>query len=207
MVMLAAMVRAQPPRQSDAVVFENEYLRARVHTLNTTGHFRSSADVPQVIYCLGSVAVARDDGSTGRCARDEALFLDSGWVDLKADRDARPEVLIAQIKQRSGDAFVERPDAAARAAPDVYRRLLENDVVQVMRVAIRPGQRTAMHWHAGNDFQYPLTSARTRSTFVDGTTQQVDHVARVPRWVGDASEHILENVGSTEAVEILIEIK
>src|SRR5579864_3476545 len=204
MLLLAGTPRGQPPRQSDTVALENEYIRARVHTLNTVGHFRSSADVPQVIYCLGSVAVARDDGSTRRCIRDEALFLDSGWVDLRADREARPEVLIAEIKQPPRDGFVERPDAAAKVAPDVYRLLLDNDVVQVLRIGIRPGQRTAMHWLPGNELEYPLTSARTRYTFVDGTTQQVEHLARVPRWTTDANEHILENVGSTDARAILI---
>jgi hypothetical protein len=206
-LVLAATVRIQPPRQSDAVVFENEFMRVRVHTLNTTGHFRSPADVPQVIYCLGSVVVAHDDGSAGRCVRDDVLYLDSGWVDLKADRDARPEVLVAEIKQSSGDPSVDRQDAAAKVAPGVYGLLFENEVVRVIRVGIRPGQRTAMHWHAGDDFRYPLTSARTRYTFVDGSIQDVEQLARVPRWTGEASEHILENVGSTEALAILIEVK
>jgi hypothetical protein len=206
-LVLAATLRAQPPRQSDAVVFENEFIRVRVHTLNTTGHFRSPADAPQVIYCLGSVVVAHDDGSTRRCVRDDVVYLDSGWVDLKAERDARPEVLVAEIKQRSGDPYVDRLDAAAKVAPDVYRLLFENEVVQVMRVGIRPGQRTAMHWHAGDDFLYPLTSALTRYTFVDGSMQDVEHLARVPRWTGESSEHVLENVGSTEALAILIEVK
>jgi hypothetical protein len=207
MLLVAATVGAQPPRQSDAVVFENEYIRARIHTLNTVEHFHSSADVPQVIYCLGSVTVWRDDGSTGECARDQVLFLASGWVDLKAERDARPEVLIAEIKQPAGDVFVDRRDAATKVAPEVYRLLLDNDVVQVTKIDIRPGQRTAMHWHAGNDFRYPLTSARTRYTFVDGSAQQVESLARIPRWTADASEHILENIGSTEALTVLIEVK
>ncbi|MBZ5556019.1 MAG: hypothetical protein LAO77_01960 [Acidobacteriia bacterium] len=76
-----------------------------------------------------------------------------------------------------------------------------------MSVDIKPGQRTNMHWHAGYDFRYPLTTARTRWTTPDGLAIGVDLTARVPHWTAEETEHILENVGTTERVSILIELK
>jgi hypothetical protein len=197
----------QVPRQYDAAVFENEFLRVHVVTLNTVGHFRANAGVPQVIYCLGALSAIRDDGSTEPCARDQAIFVSSGALDLRADGDARPEVLVAEIKQRPTGFFLARQDDAVKAAADVYHLLLENETVRVMRIALTAGQRTKTHWLAGRDFIYPLTSARTRLTFADGNQLTVEMRARLPRWTADETRYAVENVGATDEVALVIELK
>jgi hypothetical protein len=198
---------AQPPRQIDAVVLENQFLRVHLVTLNDVNHFRSTVDGAQVLYCLGSFMVLRDDGSLERCTRGRVLFGASGTIDFRADGDPRPDMLIAEIKQPPAGGFLVRADDATRVAPDIYKVLLDNDTVRVLSVLIRPGQRTKMHSHPGYALRYPLTTAKTRSTAPDGLAIEVDLMARVPRWTVEESEHILENAGTTESVTILIELK
>jgi hypothetical protein len=205
--LLLAGAAAQPPRQIDAPLLDNAFLRVHLVTLNDVNHFRSTTDGAQVLYCLGSFVVLREDGSLERCTRGGVLFAASGTIDFRADGDPRPDMLIAEIKQPPAGGFVVPSDDATRVAPDIYKVLLDNGTVRVMRVDIRPGQRTKMHRHPGYDLRYPLTTAKTRSTAPDGRAVDIDMLARVPRWTAEESEHVLENVGTTESLTILIELK
>jgi len=205
LLMLLALV--QPPRQIDALLLENQFVRVHLVTLNDVNHFRSTTDAAQVLYCLGSFMVLRDDGSLERCTRGHVLFAASGTIDFRADGDARPDMLIAEIKLPPAGGFVARADDATRVAPDIYKVLLDNDTVRVMSVQIKPGQRAKMHRHPGYALRYPLTTAKTRATTPDGLVIDMDLRARVPRWTVEESEHTLENVGTTESDTILIELK
>jgi hypothetical protein len=204
---LHAALAAQPPRQIDALLLENQFLRVHLVTLNDVNHFRSTTDAAQVLYCLGSFMVLRDDGTLERCTRGHVLFAASGTIDFRADGDPRPDMLIAEIRLPPAGGFIVRADDATRVAPDVYKVLLDNDTVRVMSVQIRPGQRTKMHRHPGYAFRCPLTTAKTRSTTPDGLAIDMNLMARVPRWTVEESEHTLENVGSTDSFSILLELK
>jgi hypothetical protein len=197
----------QPPRQIDATLLDNAFLRVHLVTLNDVNHFRSTTDGAQVLYCLGSFMVLRDDGSLERCTRGHVLFAGSGTIDFRADGDLRPDMLIAEIKQPPAGGFAPAPDDAAIVAPDIYKVVLDNATVRVMTVNIKPGQRTRMHRHPGYDLRFPLTTAKTRWTTPEGRAIDVDLTARVPRWTVEESEHVLENVGTTESVTVLIELK
>jgi hypothetical protein len=207
MLLTLLLTAAQPPRQIDALLLENQFLRVHLVTLNDVNHFRSATDTAQVLYCLGSFMVLRDDGSLERCARGHALFAASGTIDFRADGDARPDMLIAEIKLPPAGGFGVRTDDATIIAPDIYKVLLDNDTVRVMSVQIKPGQRAKMHWQPGYALRYPLTTAKTRLTTPTGLVIDMDLTARVPRWTADESEHTLENVGTTDSVTVLIELK
>lgn len=198
----------QAPRQFDAALVENEFLRAHLVTLNLVGHYRTVPDTPQVVYCLGSFAVSRDNGSRRRCMKDQLLFVDRGdQVELRADVEPRPDLLIVELKQPPTGQYVLLQEDAVNAAPEAYRLLFENNAVRALRMTLAPGQKTRMHWHPGGDFLFPLTTAKTRSTLSDGTAVTIDLQARLPRWTASASRHILENTGTTDAVAIVIELK
>jgi hypothetical protein len=205
----AASTAQPPPRQIDAPVLENSFLRAHIVTLNTVEHYRSIVDGPQVVYCLGSFAVARSGGeerAIERCRPNQLVFHSSGWLDFKADGDARPEMLIVEIKHRpAGDFFVTRDDAT-RVAPDVYRVVLENEAVRVVEVHLEALRRTASYRQVGRTLEWPLTSARVRVTRT-GATQNLAVVAREPRWTADAMEQAVENTGMNDLRAILIELK
>jgi hypothetical protein len=199
-----------PPRQIDAPLLENPFLRAHVVTLNIVEHYRSTVDGPQVVYCLGAFAVARsgdEDRGIERCRPRQLVFHASGWLDFKADGDARPELLIVEIKHRpAGDFFVTRDDAT-RVAPDVYRILLDNEAVRVVEVHLEALRRTAPYRQVGRTLEWPLTSAKIRVTRTGARAQDLALVARQPRWTADAIEQAVENVGMNDLRGILIEIK
>jgi hypothetical protein len=196
------------PRQMDATLVENEYLRAHLVTLNLIGHYRTVADTPQIVYCLGTFVVSRDNGSRRRCARDQALFVDRGdQIELRADVEPRPDLLVVELKQPPTGQYVLLQEDAVNAAADVYKLLFENTYVRVFRVTLASGQRTKMHWHPGGDLLVPLTTAHTRSVLPDGEARAIDLQARIPRWTAAATRHALENTGTTEAVAILVELK
>ena len=209
MVTVAALVAtAQSPRQMDATLLENEYLRAHLVTLNLIGHYRTVADTPQVVYCLGTFTVSRDNGARRRCAKDQVLFVDRGdQIELRAAVEPRPDLFVVELKQPPTGQYVLLQEDAVNAAADVYQLLFENAAVRVFRMTIGPGQKTRIHWHPGGDLLFPLTTAKTRSTLPDGTDAAIDLQARVPRWTAAATRHILENTGTTEALAILIELK
>ena len=206
LLLLASLL--QTPRQYDAALLENEFLRAHLVTLNLVGHYRTVADTPQVVYCLGTFTVSRDNGSRRRCDKDQLLFVDRGdQIELRADVEPRPDLLVVELKQPPTGQFVLLQEDAVNAAPEVYHLLFENTSIRAFRLTLAPGQKTKIHWHPGGDFLFPLTTAKTRTTLGDGTSLTVDLQARVARWSAAASRHILENVGTTEAVGIVIELK
>jgi beta-alanine degradation protein BauB len=205
-VLLAAL--AQTPRQYDAALFENEYLRAHLVTLNLVGHYRTVADTPQIVYCLGTFSVSRDSGARRRCAKDQVLFVDRGdQIELRADVEPRPDLLVVELKQPVTGQYVLLQEDATNAAPEVYRLLFENRLLRVLRMTLGPGQKTRMHWHPGGDFLFPLTTATTRAILPDGGSSTISLQARVPRWTAAATRHVLENSGPTEAVALLVELK
>jgi hypothetical protein len=206
LLMAAALVQA--PRQYDAALFENEYIRAHLVTLNLIGHYRTAADTPQVVFCLGSFLVSRDNGSRRRCTNEQLLFIDRGdQIELRADVEPRPDLLVIELKQPPTGEFLLIQEDAVNAASDAYQMLFENRSMRIIRMTLARGQRTKMHWHPGGDFLFPLTTSALRSTAPDGSALRLDLQARIPRWTGAATRHATENVGATEAVAMIFEVK
>jgi hypothetical protein len=208
-ILFAALpAAAQTPRQYDARVFENEWLRVHLVALNTIGHYRTEPGAPQVLYCLGALRVAADDEARGDCPAGTALFVDADdRLELRAASDPRPELLVAELKQRPSGDYVARTDAADRAAAGAYRLLVDNDAVRVMSITLPPHQRTPPHWLAGRDFLYPLASSAVRVIPAAGPPQTLQWQARAPRWTAGESRYALENAGATTAVALLVEVK
>lgn len=205
---LALGALGQIPRQADVNLVENEYLRAHLVTLNVVGHYRTAADIPQIVYCLGTFIVSRDNGSRRRCAKDQVLFVDRGdQIELRADVEPRPDLFVVELKQPPTGQFVLLQEDAVNAAPEVYKLLFENGMVRVFLMTLDRGQRTRMHWQPGGDLLFPLTTAQLRSQLPDDSTRTIELRARVPRWTPAATRHVLENSGSTQAVAVLVEVK
>ncbi len=94
---------------------------------------------------------------------------------------------------------------AAKVAPESYKVLLENDRVRVLEYRIKPGKKAAMHSHPDN-LVYFLTPEKYKFTFPDGKTIDREAKAGEVLFV-EAGTHAYENVGSTEAHGLLIELK
>jgi beta-alanine degradation protein BauB len=98
----------------------------------------------------------------------------------------------------------EWPDPAIAAA-DVYKLLLENDRVRVFDVRFKPGQKAVMHRHPDHII-YVLSDGKLKLTLPDGTSQEIPLKAGQTLWIG-AGPHATENVGTTEAHNLAIELK
>ena len=98
----------------------------------------------------------------------------------------------------------EWPDPAI-AAKDVYKLVMENDRVRVFDVRFKPGQKAVMHRHPDH-VVYILVDGKFKITLPDGNSQEFPLKAGQALWMG-AGPHATENVGTTEAHNLVVELK
>ena len=94
---------------------------------------------------------------------------------------------------------------AISVAPHAYKAVLETDRVRVRESRMAPGDRTEMHSHP-ELIAIAMVPGRFRFTNADAKPMEVDVPAGVPMHF-PAVEHETENIGDTEAVVLLIELK
>jgi len=82
---------------------------------------------------------------------------------------------------------------------------LDNDRVRVLEWRLKPGEREKMHSHP-DGIVIVLADATLKNTAPDGTSTTNTLVNGDVRWRG-AMSHALENVGSTEAHALAVELK
>lgn len=83
--------------------------------------------------------------------------------------------------------------------------LLENDRVRVQEHFLKPGQKIAMHSHPDKVI-YAINDWKVRETLPDGTSRIVEGKAGTAKW-GKATQHAIENIGTTDVRNIVIELK
>ena len=94
---------------------------------------------------------------------------------------------------------------AVKVAPHVYKVMLENEQVRVLETRMKPGDKTDMHFHPAvvacsvNGGKYKFTSP-------DGQSMEVELEAGQALYL-DPVEHSTENVGTTEGLVLLVELK
>jgi len=98
----------------------------------------------------------------------------------------------------------EWPDAL-HGASNVYKLVLENDRIRVLDVKFKPGEKAVMHRHPDH-VVYVLTDGTLKLSLPDGTSQQFQLKAGQAMWIG-AGPHATENVGKTEAHNLVVELK
>ena len=89
--------------------------------------------------------------------------------------------------------------------PDFFKVLLENERVRVIDDMVPAGAKVAMHSHP-EYVVYPLSSYRMKFTLPDGTTRIVDVQEGTARY-SPGIVHAEENIGTTDAHALLVEIK
>jgi len=83
--------------------------------------------------------------------------------------------------------------------------LLENSRVRVQEHYLKPGQKIAMHSHPDKVI-IAINDWKVRETLADGTTRVVEGKAGTAKW-GPATRHAVENIGTTEVRNIVVELK
>lgn len=92
-----------------------------------------------------------------------------------------------------------------KLSPQYYKVLVDNDEVRVLEFRFKPGDKEPMHSHA-RGFVYALTDAKLKITFPDGKTEETAMKTGEARW-RDPITHAVENIGTTEAQVIAVELK
>jgi hypothetical protein len=92
-----------------------------------------------------------------------------------------------------------------KAVDPSMKVLLENDRVRVQEHFVKVGETIAMHSHPDKVI-YALNDWKVREILLDGTTRVVEGKAGTARW-GNATQHAVENIGTTEVRNIVIELK
>ena len=94
---------------------------------------------------------------------------------------------------------------AAKAAPNVYKPVFENDRLRLLEVRMKPGDESAMHFHP-NYLVYALEGGRVKLTAASGESAEIDINAGDTMW-REAEEHSALNTGDSELVALFVELK
>ena len=92
-----------------------------------------------------------------------------------------------------------------KVSPQYYRVRFENERVRVLEYHLKPGEKEATHSHPAG-VVYVLSDATIRSVHPDGTSSETLGKAGEVFWREDTT-HTVENVGTTEARAIAVELK
>lgn len=86
-----------------------------------------------------------------------------------------------------------------------FKVLMENDKVRVLDFKVGPGEKTPQHSHP-DTVVCILNDQNIRFIYPDGGKKEMGLKADNVVWI-DAETHIVENIGETEAHDIVIELK
>lgn len=89
-------------------------------------------------------------------------------------------------------------------APDMYKKVFENDRVRVMEVTFQPGQKIAPHTHPDH-FVYVLSGGQLTISKADGTSSIADVTPGQVIWI-NAETHWAVNTGSSIAKLLVTEL-
>ena len=90
-------------------------------------------------------------------------------------------------------------------SPQYYKVLLENDKVRVLEYRLKPGEKEATHSHSAG-IVYVLSGAKMKFTYPDGRSEVKEAATGETIW-REPVTHAVENVGTTEARAIAIDLK
>ncbi|MBV8905005.1 MAG: hypothetical protein JOZ22_15350 [Acidobacteriia bacterium] len=126
--------------------------------------------------------------------------------------DAPFEAIQVEPRIREGPEAAPRVAAEALDAtvvdPQHYRVELENEYVRVLRVAIGPHEKLALHKHPDTGaVLVHLTDQNLRITSADGASRESRYAAGQVHWAAPAPPHQDENLNGTPLRFIRVELK
>ena len=92
-----------------------------------------------------------------------------------------------------------------KLSPQYYKVLIDNDEMRVLEFRFKPGDKEPMHSHP-RGFVYALSDAKIKVSFPDGKSEESAIKTGEARW-RDAVTHAAENIGTTDAHAIAVELK
>jgi oxalate decarboxylase/phosphoglucose isomerase-like protein (cupin superfamily) len=110
--------------------------------------------------------------------------------------------VLALVLFWSGAALGQDP---VKVSPEVYKVAFENASLRVLKVAVAPGAKTAMHLHPENVI-IALSAAKVRFTGPDGKSVEPT-LANESATFAPAETHAGENIGKAPIEAIVVEFK
>ena len=102
-------------------------------------------------------------------------------------------------------AVKSAPQDPVKVSPQYYKVLLESDQVRVLEYRLKPGEKEPKHSHPAG-VVYVFNDSTLRSTLADGKSAESSGKAGDVYWRNPVT-HSLENIGSTEAHALAVELK
>ena len=115
---------------------------------------------------------------------------------------------IGAVLATTGFAISSRATTAqdpVKQSPQYYKVLLENDQVRVLEYHLKPGEKEPMHTHPAG-VVYIFGDVKMKTSYPDGRTEEFAGGAGEAHW-RDPVTHALENIGTTEAHSLAIDVK
>ncbi|HXQ92309.1 MAG TPA: hypothetical protein VN739_04835 [Nitrososphaerales archaeon] len=83
--------------------------------------------------------------------------------------------------------------------------LLDNDRVKIIEIKLSVGEKMPMHTHSAY-VAYTMNPAKVKFTFPDGSSR-IAEIAKGQATYSDGITHEIENIGSTDVLNLDIELK
>jgi quercetin dioxygenase-like cupin family protein len=222
-LLLLAACAAAPPVQTPAaravdavesipanyrVLFENELVKAVEHRLPAgAAEPMHSHPYPRVLYALTDSRVRVGGGAVSTMRAGEAGYREPQVHAIQNAGNSESRLIMVELKKPQPERmYIPQTDDSTAVAPHVYRVLFENERVRMLESRTAPGTATAMHSHPGLVFGYRILPSRSRITFPDGNSVEVDSQPG-PFWIDSPSRHSVQNIGSTDSHTLLVEVK
>ena len=209
----APITLAQDPVSVDSnhykVLLDNDQVRVlRIHYNPTEKSVMHEHPASVVVFLNDNKAkftlpdgttVANAGGKTG-----EARFAEAG-KHLPENTGKNPvEAVLVELKGKPGTSSPLAMDAV-KTDPGHHKVEVENDRVRVLRIKVKPGEKTKQHDHP-NGVAIFLTDAQAKFTLPDGTTREGGGKRGDANWA-PAEKHIVENAGDKALEVVLVELK
>ena len=213
-VVLAVLTSSGYAQDAGRITFENDQVRAIEYAVAPSAEAKLQARAPYIYLCLTdsmlSIHGAGKNQTRWRCKFEDTRWFDQALASIRNEGQETAKFLIVEILNPAPTGLLATDDDGTKIAAEQYQVLLENDRVRVIRVNVRPGQKTRMHSHPGSTFRYGLKegSRKWRFTFPDGRT--LEQGAEAPTkglWSDKPSSHIIENIGQNDIHNVLVELK
>ncbi len=103
------------------------------------------------------------------------------------------------------DSYAEEIDPVI-VSSSMYKVLLENEHVRVVRYSIQPGERDDWHTHPAK-FSYVVSGGTLRITLDDRGSFDITEETGDASWMPALGKHFAENVGDRPVSIVLVEVK
>jgi len=190
------------------VLLENELVRTVEHRLaaGATEPLHSHP-YPRVLYALTDSRIRVGDGALSTMRAGEVAYREPQAHAIQNVGNSESRLIMVELKKAQPQRmYIPQTDDSTSVAPHVYRVLFENENVRVLESRTTPGTATAMHSHPGLVFGYRILPSRSRITFPDGNTVELDSQPGA-FWIDSPSRHSVQNSGSTDSHTLLVEVK